>query len=92
MTHKEIIDAFERCIRISDEGLLDADCDGCPYQTEDWVKHGYAACGEFSDLSVEIPWQLADDMLQLVKERNALVKHLRGDLAIAMEGRGSEDE
>ena len=68
MTDRErIITAFEKCIRITKNGEMVSDCEHCPYKSKEWEKKGFAACDEFSELTVEVPWQLADDLLKLAK-------------------------
>lgn len=69
MTDKEkIIDAFSKCIRITDEGYLQSDCEHCPNRTDDWE----VLCKDFEELNVEVPWQLAKDMLDLMKEQEPI--------------------
>lgn len=72
MTDRErIITAFEKCIRITEDGEMVSDCEHCPYKSKEWEKKGVAGCDEFLELTVEVPWQLADDLLSLVKEQEA---------------------
>jgi len=70
MTNREkTIDAFLKCIRIDDYGFLNADCEHCPNRTNEWED---AMCKDFDELSVEVPWQLAKDMLDLVKAQEPI--------------------
>ena len=71
MTDRErIITSFEKCIRIMEDGEMVSDCEHCPYKSKEWEEKGFAACDEFSELTVEVPWQLADDLLKLAKDNN----------------------
>lgn len=70
---EKTIDAFEKCIKIDDEGELYSDCDHCPYKSEERKLKGEAACESFVDLDVQIPYQLAADMLKLLKEQEPKV-------------------
>lgn len=63
MTDRErIITSFEKCIRITEDGETVSDCANCPNKSEAWKP-----CRDFFELSVEVPWQLADDLLKLAK-------------------------
>ncbi len=44
---------------------LDPDCDECPFH----FTNGDAACQEFADLNVDVPWKLIRNVLDLLEER-----------------------
>ncbi len=68
MTDRErIITAFEKCIRIMEDGEMVSDCEHCPNRN----KKGDVACADYFELGVEVPWQLADDLLKIAKDNNA---------------------
>lgn len=67
MTDRErIITAFEKCIRIMEDGEMVSDCEHCPNRN----KKGDVACADYFELGVEVPWKLADDLLKLAKDNN----------------------
>ena len=67
MTDRErIITAFEKCIRITEDGEMVSDCEHCPNRN----KKGDVACADYFELGVEVPWKLADDLLKLTKDNN----------------------
>lgn len=71
---EKTIDAFSKCIRIGDEGFLNADCEHCPNNLQKRIAKGLLVCKDFEELSVEVPWQLAKDMLDMAKGQHEIVR------------------
>lgn len=67
MTKKDVIDALGRCIQIGTNGFLCDVCEGCPMAKEDRIKEGYTACESYDSLHVDIPYDLAMEVMTLLK-------------------------
>ena len=72
-TLEEIIESVECCIHIDEEGHLSEKCDECPMDFGEWKEAGCAACAAFSDLRVEMPYELVEKMLKKLKEHKEVV-------------------
>ena len=68
LTRDQIIEALWRCTFLDADGYLISKCNGCPMKSKNLVKLGNPACKSFEDLSVDIPYELAEKVLELLRE------------------------